>query len=139
MKSRAWILYCLLLAGCGAPDSERDRGASIASLEEIKENLAFTCKHETLPSATPDSDMLFKYARWLQKNNQLKQDPDTDLEVSRLYRIAAENGHPKANINLQNGSLRGKYTLQGHEHLRFSQDLIDAGKAGHRDVSALSA
>jgi TPR repeat protein len=138
MKSRAWILYCLLLAGCGAPDSERDRGASIASLEEIKENLAFTCKHETLPSATPDSDMLFKYARWLQKNNQLKQDPDTDLEVTRLYRIAAENGHPKANINLQNGSLRGKYTLQGHEHLRFSQDLIDAGIAtGYYFVSLL--
>ena len=129
MKSRAWILYCLLLAGCGASDSEPKRGASIASLEEIKENLAFTCKHETLPAATPDSDVLFKYARWLQKNNQLKQDPATDVEVGRLYRIAAENGHVKAVINLQNDSLRGKFRLQGHEHLRFSQVLIDADVA----------
>jgi len=129
MKSRAWILYCLLLAGCGAPDSERDRGASIASLEEIKANLAFICKHETLPAATADSDVLFKYARWLQKNNQLKQDPATNVEVGRLYRIAAENGHVKANINLQNDSLRGKFRLHGHEHLRFSQALIDADVA----------
>jgi TPR repeat protein len=129
MKSRAWILCCLLLAGCGAPHSEPKRGAPIASLEEIKENLAFTCKHETLPAATADSDVLFKYARWLQKNNQLKQDPATDVEVGRLYRIAAENGHFKANINLQNDSLRGKFRLHGHEHLRFSQALIDADVA----------
>jgi hypothetical protein len=129
MKSRAWILYCLLLAGCGEPHSEPKRGASIATLDEIKENLAFTCKHETLPPATPDSDLVFKYARWLQKNNQLKQDPATDVEVGRLYRIAAENGHVKAIINLQNDSLRSKFRLHDHEHLRFSQALIDADVA----------
>jgi TPR repeat protein len=129
MKSRAWILCCLLLAGCGAPHSEPQRGASIASLEEIKENLAFICKHETLPAATADSDVLFRYARWLQKNNQLKQDLKTDFEVSRLYRIPAENGHLKANINLQNGSLRGKFAVRADEHLRFSQVLIDADVA----------
>ena len=129
MKSRAWILSCLLLTGCGVPDSEPKRGASIASLEEIKENLAFICKHETLPAASADSDVVFKYARWLQKNNQLKQDPATDVHVGRLYRIAAENGHVKAIINLQNDSLRGKFKLQGDEHLRFSQALIDADVA----------
>ncbi|WP_052075102.1 DUF6396 domain-containing protein [Pseudomonas lutea] len=129
MKSRAWILSCLLLTGCGAPHSEPKRGASVASLEEIKENLAFTCRHETLPAATADSDVLFKYARWLQKNNQLKQDPATDVEVGRLYRIAAENGHVKAIINLQNDSLRGKYSIRSHEHLRFSQALVDADVA----------
>jgi len=126
MKSRAWILCCLLLAGCGAPHSEPKRGASVASLEAIKENLAFTCKHETLPAASADSDVVFKYARWLQKNNQLKQDPATDVEVGRLSRIAAENGHVKAVINLQNDSLRDKYSIRSHEHLRFSQALIDA-------------
>jgi hypothetical protein len=129
MKSRAWILCCLLLAGCGVPDSEPKRGASVASLEEIKENLAFTCKQETLPAAIADSDVVFKYARWLQKNNQLKQDPATDVQVGRLYRIAAENGHVKAVINLQNDSLRGKYSIRSHEHLRFSQALIDADVA----------
>jgi hypothetical protein len=96
------------------------------SLAAIKENLVFTCQHEVIPAASTDSDVLFQYARWLQKNNQLMQDPNTDLEIARLYRIAAENGHVKANINLQNGSLRGKFRLRGHELLRFSQDLIDA-------------
>jgi TPR repeat protein len=129
MKNRAWVLSCLLLAGCEAPDTERQRMASVPSLSAIKENLAFACQHEVIPAASADSDVLFQYARWLQKNNQLKQDPNTDLEITRLYRIAAENGHVKANINLQNGSLRGKYTLRGHEHLRFSQGLIDADVA----------
>ena len=129
MKNRAWVLSCLLLAGCDAPVTQRTHTASVPSLSEIQGNLAFSCKHQTLPAASPDSDVLFQYARWLEKNNQLKQDPTTDLEITRLYRIAAENGHPKANINLQNGSLRGKYKLRGHEHLRFSQDLIDANVA----------
>jgi TPR repeat protein len=129
MKNRALVLSCLLLAGCEAPDTERERMASVPSLSAIKENLAFACQHEVLPAASADSDVLFQYARWLEKNNQLNQDPNTDLEITRLYRIATENGHPKANINLQNGSLRGKYTLRGHEHLRFSQGLIDADVA----------
>jgi len=129
MRNRAWVLSCLLLAGCDAPLTQRPHSAAVPSLSAVQENLAFTCKHETLPPASADSDVLFQYARWLEKNNQLKQDPDTDLEISRLYRIATENGHPKANINLQNGGLRGKYKLRGHEHLRFSQDLIDANVA----------
>ena len=129
MRNRAWVLSCLLLAGCDAPLTQRPHSAAVPSLSAVQENLAFTCKHEALPLASPDSDVLFQYARWLEKNNQLKQDLDIDLEIARLYRIATENGHPKANINLQNGSLRGKYNLRGHEHLRFSQDLIDANVA----------
>jgi TPR repeat protein len=129
MKNRAWVLSYLLLAGCEAPDTERQRMASVPSLSAIKESLAFACQHEVIPAASADSDVLFQYARWLEKNNQLNQDPNTHLEITRLYRIATENGHPKANINLQNGSLRGKYTLRGHEHLRFSQGLIDADVA----------
>jgi TPR repeat protein len=138
MRNRVWVLSCLLLAGCDAPLTQRPHSAAVPSLSAVQENLAFTCKHETLPSASPDSDVLFHYARWLEKNNQLKQDPTTDLEITRLYRIAAENGHVKATINLQNGSLRGKYKLRGHEHLRFSQDLIDAKVAtGYYFVSIM--
>ncbi|MEQ7921941.1 DUF6396 domain-containing protein [Xanthomonas sp. WHRI 1810A] len=129
MKSRAWVWSCLLLAGCDSPEARHENSASVPSLGAIKDKLAFTCKHELIPPANADSDVLFQYARWLEKNNQLKQDPNTDLEITRLYRIAAENGNPKANINLQNGSLRGKFKLRGHELLRFSQDLIDANVA----------
>ncbi|WP_313489073.1 SEL1-like repeat protein [Atlantibacter hermannii] len=98
----------------------------MSSLPDINARLAFTCKHETIPAASADTDMLFNYARWLQKNNQLKQDKAVDAETERLYRIAAENGHFKASINLQNGALRGQFALSSHERLRLSQRLIDA-------------
>ena len=129
---RLLLLACLAMTACDNGNGLRplpDKDIPMKSLAALKDNLAFTCKHETLTPGSADSDVLFQYARWLEKNNQLKQDPDTDLEITRLYRIAAENGHPKATINLQNGSLRGKYKLRGHEHLRFSQDLIDANVA----------
>jgi hypothetical protein len=129
---RLLLLACLTLTACDNGSGLRplpDKDIPMKSLAAIKDNLVFICKHETLPPASADSDLLFQYARWLEKNNQLKQDTTTDLEITRLYRIAAENGHVKATINLQNGSLRGKYKLRGHEHLRFSQYLIDANVA----------
>ncbi|ERH54829.1 hypothetical protein O204_28515, partial [Pseudomonas simiae] len=98
-------------------------------MTEIKAKLAFTCVHEQIPEPSADSDVLFQYARWLQKNNLLKQDKTVDLQIERLYRIAAENGHYKANINLQNGALRGHFSLRDEEYLRLSQQLIDAGIA----------
>jgi hypothetical protein len=138
---RLLLLACLTLAACdggnGLPPSP-DKDFPMKSLAAIKDNLAFTCKHEVIPPAGADSDVLFQYARYLQKNNQLEQDPDTDLEIARLYRIAAENGHVKANINLQNGSLRGQFELRGHDLLRFSQNLIDANVAtGYYFVSLM--
>ncbi|WP_371367861.1 DUF6396 domain-containing protein [Pseudomonas sp. QL9] len=95
-------------------------------LIQIRANLAFTCKHEEFPAPTADSDKLFKYARWLQKNNLLKEDPVVDVQVERLYRIAVEHGHAKANINLQNGSMEGRFKLRSAEHMRLTQELIDA-------------
>ncbi|WP_281076456.1 SEL1-like repeat protein [Klebsiella quasivariicola] len=98
-------------------------------LSDTHAALAFTCQHETFPVPSADSDVLFKYARWLQKNNLLKQDRSIDAQTERLYRIAAENGHYKASINLQNGALRGQFSLSSHEQFRLSQQLIAAGVA----------
>jgi hypothetical protein len=98
-------------------------------LNEIKADLAFSCAHEQIPAASAETDVLLHYARWLQKNNQLKQDKTVDAEIERLYRIASENGHYKANINLQNGAMRGYFGLRGEEHLRMSEQLINAGVA----------
>ena len=125
------LLSCLLLAGCDQNSSPTavkaiKKEVSMDSLSSINARLAFTCKHETFPEPSTDTDVLFKYARWLQKNNQLKQDKGVDLEIERLYRIAAENGHAKASINLQNGSMRGKFSLTVEERLRLSQQLIEA-------------
>jgi len=95
-------------------------------LTDINARLAFTCQHQTIPEAPADTDVVFKYSRWLQKNNLAKRDKTVDVEIARLYRIAAENGHYKASINLQNGALRGRFSLSSHERLRLSQQLIDA-------------
>ncbi|MGF6097398.1 SEL1-like repeat protein [Pseudomonas sp. 18175] len=98
-------------------------------LTNIKTKLAFNCVHEQIPTPPDGTDQLFQYARWLQKDNLLKQDEAVYAEVERLYRIAAENGHYKANINLQNGSMRGHFKIGGDEHLRLSQQLIEVNVA----------
>ena len=125
------LLSCLLLAACDSRSTftYMKKDSHVNPPTEIKANLAFTCVHEQIPAPSTEADVLFQYARWLQKNNQLKQDKSVDVEIERLYRIAAENGHYKANINLQNGAMRGHFQLRGDEHLRLSQRLISEGVA----------
>ncbi|WP_426160585.1 SEL1-like repeat protein [Pseudomonas sp. DWR1-3-2b2] len=128
---RFMLLTSILLAACdtGIAPPQPTQVISMNPLTEIKAKLAFTCVHEQIPAPSAETDELFQYARWLQKNNLLKQDEAVYAEIERLYRIAAENGHYKANINLQNGTMRGHFKLRGDEHLRLSQNLIDAGVA----------
>ncbi|MBD9504323.1 sel1 repeat family protein [Pseudomonas sp. PDM23] len=126
---RLLLLACLLLAACDSGSSTVNappKDIAVDPLSQIRANLAFTCKHEEFPTPTADSDLLFHYARWLQKNNQLNEDPAVDVQVERLYRIAAEHGHAKASINLQNGSMQGTFKLRTAEHLRLAEALIDA-------------
>ncbi|MFU2318790.1 SEL1-like repeat protein [Rahnella sp. PCH160] len=122
------FLSCLLLMACDQNNLTQPVNISAAMdpLSTITAKLAFTCKHETIPEASADSDLLFKYARWLQINNQLKKDAAVEKQIERLYRIAAANGHYKANINLQNGTMRGRFELSSAELLRMSQQMIDA-------------
>ena len=128
---RILLLTSLLLAACdnGSAPTHSNQDTSLNPLTEIKAKLAFTCAHEQIPAPSAETDELFHYARWLQRNNLLKQDKNVDAEIERLYRIAAENGHYKANINLQNGTMRGHFMLLGADHLRLSQQLIDANVA----------
>ncbi len=128
---RFLLLTILLLAACdtGNVSTHPTQDTTVNPLSEIKARLAFTCVHEQIPAPSVETDELFQYARWLQKNNLLKQDKSVDAEIERLYRIAAENAHYKANINLQNGTMRGHFMLSGADHLRLSQQLIDANVA----------
>lgn len=122
------LLSCLLLASCdqnSAPTLIK-KDVSMDPLSTINARLAFTCKHETIPQVSSDTDVVFKYARWLQVNNQLKEDKTVDAQIERLYRIATANGHYKASINLQNGAIRGQFNLNRTEQLHMSQQLIDA-------------
>ncbi|MGY2184455.1 SEL1-like repeat protein, partial [Pseudomonas agarici] len=83
------LLTSLLLAACdsGSLSTYPTQDTSVNPLTEIKAKLAFTCVHEQIPMPSAEADVLFQYARWLQKNNQLKQDKTVDVEIERLYRI----------------------------------------------------
>jgi TPR repeat protein len=122
-------LIAIAVTGCGANSAEPLSVNSVNPFTDINVDLAFTCQYETIPAPHAEADVLFHYARWLQKNNRLKQDKTVDVEIERLYRIASENGHYKANINLQNGAMRGTFRLRGEENLRMSEQLINAGVA----------
>jgi hypothetical protein len=128
---RVFLLSLMLLAACDSRSTftYMKKDPHVNPLNEIKADLAFSCVHEQFPAPSVEVDVLFQYARWLQKNNQLKEDKSVDVEIERLYRIAAENGHYKANINLQNGAMRGHFQLRGAEHLRLSERLINEGVA----------
>ncbi|EPN29955.1 lipoprotein, partial [Pseudomonas syringae pv. actinidiae ICMP 18883] len=122
------LLSSLLLVACSSSNAItlRTKDTPLNQLSEVNAKLAFTCVHEKIPDPSTETDVLFQYARWLQKNNQIQQDETVDIEIGRLYRIAAENNHYKANVNLQNGAMRGQFKLTGGERLRLSQQLIDA-------------
>ncbi|WP_447803163.1 SEL1-like repeat protein [Pseudomonas serbica] len=128
---RMLLLSCLLLVACDTsnPTSTSTKETPLNPLTEAMANLAFTCVHEQFPAPSSEADVLFHYARWLQKKNQLKQDKTVDAEIERLYRIASENGHYKANINLQNGAMRGYFGLRDEENRRMSEQLINTGVA----------
>lgn len=82
MKRTAIFAGLLLLAGSVQALSNDNIPLNPLSGSSLR--LAFTCKHEIIPDAPADTDVLFKYARWLQKNNQLKQDQKVDTEIARL-------------------------------------------------------
>ncbi|MNO87807.1 Sel1 repeat protein [compost metagenome] len=126
---RSVSCFILFLAACSTENNPPGlRGVSgVPNNETFK--LQFTCAHEKIPKARNEIEVIFLYARWLQKSNQLKRDAKIYAEVERLYRISAEQGHYKANINLQNGSMRGYFKLRGAEHLRLSAELIEVKAA----------
>ncbi|WP_132038652.1 SEL1-like repeat protein [Iodobacter fluviatilis] len=95
-------------------------------LENIKAKLAFSCAKEqdVLPELAAEPDLLFKYARYLDKNNILAQKESVYMEISRLYRIATAHGHYKASINLQNGMMRKKFSGDSIEMADWAQALI---------------
>lgn len=102
------------------------RDGKMDTLENIKAKLAFTCakEQEVLPELAAEPDLLFKYARYLDKNNILAQDASVYTEVGRLYRIATAHGHHKASINLQNGMMRKKFSGDSTEMADWAQALI---------------
>lgn len=115
------VLFSATLLGCGVAD-DRSSMSRLDPLTDIKPAEAFTCAHEALPELPADADVLYQYAKWLQYDQVPPGYPE--LEILRLYRIAAENGHYKANIELQRGALGNKFFMGTDDRLRLSKLLI---------------
>ncbi|WP_162291268.1 sel1 repeat family protein, partial [Vogesella sp. LIG4] len=134
---------CLLLAACGkAPASPPAASPLTAIPDSLERQPAFTCSHEQarIPKPNPDAEQLFKHARWLQKQNLLKDDPAKYPAIERLYRIAAAWGHDKANHNLALLLIRGHSDADDVISLpvTLAQDLIQRGiPQGYYDMGAL--
>ncbi|KAF7962593.1 hypothetical protein AWV80_19850 [Cupriavidus sp. UYMU48A] len=108
---------------------------TVPDLAAVRANLAFTCIHEAdhLPSLVSEADSLFKYARYL----QTRPGPKDFDEVARYYRIAAADGHYKANRNLQILVSQGLASspLPQKESIDLASQLVDAGvPSGYYDI-----
>ena len=128
MKWLTLLPLCLLLAACG--NKER----TVQNLDEVKANLAFTCAYEKdhLPKLDPNADQLYRYARYVQKNNLLKDDVSLYPELERYYRIATAHGHYKANLELRQMIGKGQaWTADPvKETLDLTEELIKQGVPG---------
>ncbi|WP_213877336.1 hypothetical protein [Pseudomonas sp. dw_358] len=109
------IVMVLMAAGCNSGSDEsssNNNEARVNPFNDVQPDLAFSCQYEKIPAPAAEADLLFQYARWLQKNNVLIPDISVDAEIERLYRIATNHQHYKANINLQLGGMRGRLKLR---------------------------
>ncbi|WP_265694484.1 SEL1-like repeat protein [Providencia rustigianii] len=98
------VLLCslLVLVSC-KPTDKKD----VTVAQKNEPDLTFTCVYEkdTLPPVDPEADIWFKQARELEKVNKSLRDY---VQISVLYRKAAERNHPKAMLNLSNLISYGK-------------------------------
>ena len=96
-----WLWACLSIALSACTAKQGD--FMPPDLSKVKANLAFTCQHEAdrIPARDPEAEQLYRHARWLVKNNRLKQDAAVYPQIERLIRIATAYGHDKANLELR--------------------------------------
>jgi hypothetical protein len=125
------LTLVIALAACGKT-TPKER--PVPDLPAIQTNLAFTCAYEkdAIPPRDPEADQLYVHARWLRKNNLLKEDPLVYPKIERLIRIATAYGHDKANLELR--QMIGKGTAQSEnitkETLDLTEELIQRGIPG---------
>ncbi|HEX7934054.1 MAG TPA: sel1 repeat family protein [Paraburkholderia sp.] len=121
------IALALIASACS---NKENAVSSPSDWSAVRANLAFTCARETdhLPPLDSDADQLFKYGRYLEK----KVGPKDYAAVARYYRIAAAQGHYKANNNLQQLVSTGLAPSPDapSESLDLAEQLIAAGIPG---------
>ncbi|MDE1715809.1 sel1 repeat family protein [Chromobacterium amazonense] len=106
----------------------------MSNLDDVKANLAFTCVYEKdhLPKLNPEADQLYRYARYVQKNNLLKDDVSVYPELERYFRIATAYDHFKANLELRQMIGKGQAWTSDpvKETLDLTEVLIKQGVPG---------
>lgn len=82
IEVRHRVLVLLLVASLAACDSgyvslHRIKDRPTPDLPDVQARLAFACVYEkdAIPPRDPEAEQLYKHARWLRKNNLLKEDP----------------------------------------------------------------
>lgn len=100
----------------------------------LRPDAAFTCAKEAdrIPPRDPEAEQLYQHARWLRRNNLLKDDPAVYPTIERLVRIATAYGHDKANLALRgmlkNGQAQSLNPIK--ESVDLAEDLIERGVPG---------
>ncbi len=91
----------------------------------LRPDAAFTCAKEAdrIPPRDPEADQLYQHARWLRRNNLLKDDPAVYPAIERLVRIATARGHDKANLALRGMLKNGQ--AQSLNPIKESVDLVE--------------
>jgi len=133
----AAVLSLVVLTACQARPPGFDAVSGISA--DLQQQLAFTCTHESarIPPRDPEAEQLYKHARWLARQNILKDDPAAYPPIERLLRIATALGHDRANIELRDMLDKGRAQSagSGRERMDLVQDLIDRGiPAGYYDM-----
>ncbi|AMQ94268.1 hypothetical protein ACT75_06840 [Aggregatibacter actinomycetemcomitans] len=87
---------------CYAKQQEQQRKTQMAQLEQLAA-LEFSCKKETLPPLSEETQQLYNYALYHDLHNMWtgEKGDETWNGLARYYRIAAMNGDYKANLRLQ--------------------------------------
>lgn len=91
----------------------------------LRPDMVFTCTNEVehIPPRDHEADQLYQHARWLRRNNLLKDDPAAYPAIERLVRIATAYGHDKANLALR--GMLNKGQAQSPNLIKESVDLVE--------------
>lgn len=108
--------------------------SATSDMAGLKPDAAFTCAKEAdrIPQRDSEAEQLYQHARWLRRNNLLKDDPAVYPAIERLVRIATAYGHDKANLALRgmlkNGQAKSLNPIK--ESVDLVEDLIQRGIPG---------
>lgn len=108
-----------------SPKDTRMTISATPDMAGLRPDGAFTCAKEAdrIPPRDHEAEQLYQHARWLRRNNLLKDDPAVYLAIERLVRIATAHGHDKANLALRGMLKNGQ--AQSPNPIKESVDLVE--------------